>query len=190
MRVITGKAKGRRLKAPKGMNTRPTSDRIKEALFNIIGDSLIDRKILDLYAGTGAIGIEALSRGSDSAVFVEKSPHVVKIIRANLELTGLAEKAEIICQDVNYAVGVLASQGRTFDIIFLDPPYLRSLLQKSIEALVQQDIISPGGLLIAESSNLDTLSEQYGSLRAFRKERYGDTILSFYQEIGQLNGRG
>lgn len=182
MRVITGQAKGRRLKAPKGMNTRPTSDRTKESLFNIIGDRLVDKTVLDLYAGTGAIGIEALSRGADSVVFVEKDPRVVKIIRENLALTGFANQAEIICQDVDYAVGVLAFKNRTFDIVFLDPPYLKNLLQKSIETLVNHDIINPGGLVITESSKLDILSDQYGKVQLLRQERYGDTILSFYQE--------
>lgn len=182
MRVITGQAKGRKLKAPKGMNTRPTSDRTKESLFNIIGDRLLDKTILDLYAGTGAIGIEALSRGADSAVFVEKDPRVVKIIRENLALTGLTGQAEIICQDVDLAVSVLASQNRTFDMIFLDPPYLRNMLQNSIEKLDQYGIITPGGLVIAESSKLDLLLDRYGSLLLLRRQRYGDTILSFYQE--------
>lgn len=186
MRVITGQAKGRRLKAPKGMNTRPTSDRTKESLFNIIGDRLLDKAVLDLYAGTGAIGIEALSRGADSAVFVEKDQRVVKIIRANLDLTGLADQAEIISQDVDSTVARLASQQRTFDIIFLDPPYLRNLLQKSIETLVHYQIIRPGGLVVAESSKLDTLSDKYGNLRLIRQERYGDTVLSFYQELGAI----
>lgn len=182
MRVITGQAKGRKLKAPKGMNTRPTSDRTKESLFNIIGDRVIDAKILDLYAGTGALGIEALSRGADSAVLVEKDPRVVKSIRENLELTGLAGQAEVICRDADEAVGYFAARTKNFDLIFLDPPYLRDLLQKTLETLSRNKIVAPGGWVITESSKLDSLPDNYGNLKKIRQERYGDTILSFYQE--------
>lgn len=182
MRVITGQAKGRRLKAPRGMNTRPTSDRTKESLFNIIGDKVTNAGILDLYAGTGAIGIEALSRGAGRAVFVEKDPRVVRIIRENLELTGLAGQAQVICRDADDAVGYFAAQAKNFDIIFLDPPYMRNMLQKTLETLAKYKIVAPGGWVITESSKLDLLPDMSGNLKKIRQERYGDTILSFYQE--------
>lgn len=182
MRVITGTAKGRRLKTPKGLTTRPTSDRVKESLFNIIGPQIAQAKFLDLYAGTGAIGIEAISRGADKSVFVEKKPQSARLIRQNLELTGLQEKAEILCLEANKAVRDLANTGRRFDIIFLDPPYLQDLVNKSLIEIEQYKALASGGLIISESSRLDVLLLQVGQLKLFRQERYGDTVLSFYQE--------
>ena len=183
MRVITGQAKGRRLKAPKGMNTRPTSDRTKESLFNIIGDKVTKADILDLYAGTGALGIEALSRGADRAVFVEKDPSVVRIIMENLELTGFSGQAEVICRGADDAVGYFAAHAKNFDIIFLDPPYMRNMLQKTLETLAKYEIVAPGGWVITESSKLDLLPDKFGKLNKIRQEKYGDTVLSFYQEM-------
>lgn len=181
LRVITGTAKGRRLKAPKGLNTRPTSDRTKESLFNIIGDRVADTLFLDLFAGTGAIGIEALSRGAARAVFVEKSLRAIKIIRENLELTGLAGQAEVMCRDVDSALSLLAGGELRFGIVFLDPPYLKNLVHKTLFSLNQIDIIAPGGMVITESSKLDSLPKKEGRLELSRQEKYGDTIISFYQ---------
>ena len=183
MRVITGTAKGRKLKAPKGKETRPTSDRTKESLFNIIGPRVINAKFLDLYAGTGAIGIEALSRGADLSVFVEKNPQAVKNIKSNLELTGLADRAEVISQEAEKAVDMLAAWERTFDIIFVDPPYLKGLVNESLLKINKSRLLASGGVVITESSKLDVLPVQAGLLKMVRHEKYGDTILSFYQEM-------
>ena len=182
MRVITGSAKGRRLMAPRGMETRPTSDRIKEALFNIIGSRIIDINFLDLYAGTGAIGIEAISRGAKKAVFIEKSPQAVKIIRENLKLTGLPDQAEIMAYDADRALEILKSEGFTFDIVFIDPPYRKELVKTSLEKLEYCKLIGPGGLVIAESSKIDVLPDEVDHLKRFRQEKYGDTVLTFYQD--------
>ncbi|MHB9096120.1 MAG: 16S rRNA (guanine(966)-N(2))-methyltransferase RsmD [Eubacteriales bacterium] len=184
LRVITGRARGRKLKAPKGMETRPTSDRIKESLFNIIGDRIIDAIFLDLYAGTGAIGIEAISRGAGKSVFVESNLRTIKIIKENLELTGLAEQAEVLCRDVSSAIRMLSKGERKFSIIFLDPPYLKDLVQQTLLKLDENHIIAPGGVIITESSKLDVLPEHVGQLARFRQERYSDTVLSFYRETG------
>lgn len=181
MRVITGTAKGRRLKAPKGMETRPTSDRIKEALFNIIGTKVINVNFLDLFAGTGAIGIEALSRGAERAVLVEKNPKTTKIIRENLEITGLSDGAVVMVQEADKALDTLAIKGEQFGIIFIDPPYLKGLEKQSLEKIDRTNLLVPGGLIITESSKLDNMPEAVGRVKLFRQERYGDTVLSFYQ---------
>lgn len=181
MRVITGTAKGRRLKAPKGLETRPTSDRIKEALFNIIGTKVINVNFLDLFAGTGAIGIEALSRGADKAVFVEKNPKAVKIIRENLEITGLSERALVMVQEADKAVDTLSVKGERFGMIFIDPPYLKGFEKESLKRIDSKNLLNPGGLIITESSKLDNMPEEVGRIKLFRQERYGDTVLSFYQ---------
>lgn len=183
MRVITGIAKGRRLKAPKGMDTRPTADRAKEALFNIIGTRVIDANFLDLFAGTGAIGIEALSRGAGRTVFVERSPKAVKVISENLELTRLIDNTEILVLESDKAIDKLASRGEKFDIIFVDPPYRKGLERASLEKISQSTLLSTGGLVITESSKLDIPPEQVGRFLLKRQGKYGDTVLSFYQDI-------
>ncbi len=182
MRVITGIAKGRKLKAARGREVRPTSDRTKEALFNILGPRIMKAKFLDLYAGTGAIGIEAISRGAEKTVFIERNLRAVKIIRHNLESTGLQERAEVYCQEVGQAIELLSARDERFDLIYLDPPYLQNLVNRSLFQLNNSGLLASGGLIIAESSKLDELPEQAGQLKMFRQERYGDTVLSFYQE--------
>ncbi len=190
MRVITGTAKGRRLKSLKGMETRPTMDRTKESLFNIISERIPGCRFLDLYAGTGAIGIEAVSRGADKAVFIEKNPRAVKIIRDNLELTGLSGRAEIFCTDADNAVLMLTRKKELFDIIYLDPPYGRELIRKSIDLICRNMILRSGGLIITESGKLDLLPERISCFRMFRQQKYGDTMLSFFRmESGELSDR-
>lgn len=181
MRVITGTAKGRKLKAPKGMETRPTTDRTKESLFNIIGLKAQDAYILDLFAGTGAIGIEALSRGAEKAVFVEHNSQAVKIINDNLTLTRLAEKAEILTMDSFRALERLAAANRPFDIIFIDPPYLKDLEKKALKIIDHHKLLTSEGVVITESSKRDQMPEKIETLQLVRQEKYGDSILSFYQ---------
>lgn len=181
MRVITGTAKGNRLKSLKGMETRPTLDRVKESLFNIIGSRVIDTEFLDLFAGTGAIGIEAISRGAKHALFVETNPRAVKIIRENLEITGLADQGEIMAADVEMALKAVANADRKFDMIFMDPPYLKKLGQKTLTSLMQFGVLTKNGLVIVESSKMDELPLQEGPLKMVRQEKYGDTTLTFYQ---------
>lgn len=183
MRVITGIAKGRKLKAPKGMETRPTSDRTKESLFNIIGNKILNVKFLDLYAGTGAVGIEAISRGAEKSVLVEKNPKAVKIIRENLELTGLNNMAEILALEANEAIEKLTVQGIKFEIIFMDPPWLKDLEKACLKKIAEKTLLAQGGLIITESSKLDVLPKEVGRFKMYRQDKYGDTILSFYQEF-------
>lgn len=181
MRVITGTAKGRRLKSLKGMETRPTMDRTKESLFNIINEWIPGCRFLDLYAGTGAIGIEAISRGAERAVFIEKNPRAVKIISDNLELTSLSGSAEVFCTDADNAVAVLAKRNQQFDIIYMDPPYGRGLVQKSMDRVCRNMILKSEGVIITESSKADLLPEMISCFRMFRQQKYGDTMLSFYR---------
>ncbi|PKM82591.1 MAG: 16S rRNA (guanine(966)-N(2))-methyltransferase RsmD [Firmicutes bacterium HGW-Firmicutes-14] len=182
MRVITGIAKGRRLRSLKGMETRPTLDRIKESLFNIIGSLLPGTNFLDLFAGTGAIGIEAISRGANKAVFVEKNHRAVRVIKENLELTGLADRAEIYCSDVDRALETIAEGKQKFDIIFLDPPYKKDRAAAALKKLNEIKVSTQGGLVIVESGRTDVLPREEGIFRLIRQEKYGDTVLSFYRE--------
>lgn len=149
MRVITGSARGRRLKELEGYDTRPTTGRVKEGLFNILQFDLEGRRVLDLFAGTGQLGIEALSRGAAAAVFVEQRRDAAALIKENLRLTGLADRGRVVSGE---AMAFLASCRERFDIILLDPPYAAGLLKIAINAISQFDILSNHGIIVCESS--------------------------------------
>lgn len=178
MRVISGIAKGRNLKAPRGLKTRPTTDRVKEALFNILGQTMQGSSFLDLFAGTGAIGIEALSRGAESLVLVEKGPQALRVIKENLELTGLGNNAKVINKDVYIAMETLQSE--QYDYIFMDPPYLKEHEGKVLCIIDRLSLLKDNGIVVIERSKLDTLPLQVGRIKLYREEKYGDTVLSFY----------
>ena len=168
MRVITGSARGRRLKELEGYDTRPTTDRVKEGLFNILQFDIEGRKVLDLFAGTGQLGIEALSRGAASAVFVEQRRDAAALIRENLRLTGLEANARVVSGE---AMAFLASCRERFDIILLDPPYASDLLKNSIDAISQFDILSNHGIMICESTaewDVPPLAAPYFLRRSYR----------------------
>jgi len=158
MRVITGSARGRKLNEPKNMDIRPTTDKVKESIFNIVQFDIEGRRVLDLFAGTGQLGIEALSRGAKSASFVDESNEAIRIIRTNLEhcqLTG-----EVVRED---ALAFLGRCGK-YDLIFLDPPYKSGLMEAVLRKIIQFDILSEGGIIICETNNetvLPSLSEPY-----------------------------
>ena len=156
MRVITGTARGRRLKELEGKETRPTTDRVKEGLFNIIQFDIEGRRVLDLFAGTGQLGIEALSRGAESAVFVDCRKEAARLAEDNLRLTGLRDKARVVCGD---ALSFLASAREKYDLIFLDPPYGTGLLEKALSDIVRFDILRQHGIIICESTMEQVLPE-------------------------------
>lgn len=181
MRVITGSARGRRLKELEGMETRPTTDRVKEGLFSVIQFDIEGRKILDLFAGTGQLGIECLSRGAASAVFVDRRSDAVKLIRENLKTTDLTDRARVVPGD---SMEYLRSLREKFDIIFLDPPYAASLLEDAIAQIARFDILSPHGIIVAEhpvEKALPTLEKPY---RLHRTYRYGKIALTLYRRDG------
>ncbi len=181
LRVISGTARGHKLKTLKGSNTRPTSDRVKESLFNIISGYIIDADVLDLFAGTGNLGIEALSRGAGSAVFVDKSRECCEIIKDNLAHTKLSDKAAVIPGDIKAEIEKLYKEGKKFDIIFLDPPYNKNFVTETLYYLAKNDIIKFNGILVGERDYIDEVPEEVGIFRLIRNERYGDTVLSFYK---------
>ncbi|MCI2056501.1 MAG: 16S rRNA (guanine(966)-N(2))-methyltransferase RsmD [Oscillibacter sp.] len=176
MRVITGTARGRRLKELEGMETRPTTSRVKEGLFNILQFELEGRKVLDLFAGTGQLGIEALSRGASYAVFVDRRPDAVKIIKENLTATQLIDHARVVSGDsMEYLTGLREK----FDIIFLDPPYAAGLLEPALAHISKFDILSPHGIIVAESPadrTLPALAEPYAIDRTYRYGKIGLTV--------------
>ena len=181
MRVISGIAKGRKIRAQKGMELRPTSDKVKGSLFNIIRDRVVGGRFLDLFSGTGNIGIEALSRGAAQVTFVEKEHRLLKIIRENLSLLGLESGFEIISSCAAEYIKRGAREGRKYDIIFIDPPYKSDILEKEIFPLLEEEeILATRGLVIVEHYFKKKLPVSTGRLIHGDDYRYGDTMLSIY----------
>lgn len=184
MRVIAGSAKGRRLYAPKGKAIRPTSDRVKEAIFNIIGPEVNNKQVLDLFAGTGSLGIESISRGAKGAYFVDSEPSAIELTNKNLEVTGLQDKAVVIKADVDKALKRLAKGGLEFDLIFLDPPYRISVsFLDAILLMLASSLLSDDGLLVLEHSTKTTARSVEG-LEIDSTRVYGDTAVTFYRKKG------
>lgn len=178
MRIIAGAFRGRRLNTPKGIKIRPTIDRVREAIFNIIRDEIPDAQVLDLFAGTGAMGLEALSRGAARAVFVDQSAGAIRLIRENIELCTARDRSLIIQDTVPSAVRRLAIKGDVFDLIFLDPPYGKGLVEKTLEVL---DVVAaPGAMVIAECYFKDELPAELKDWLRRSERRYGDTMISIY----------
>ena len=182
MRIITGSARGTRLKAPAGDETRPTADRTREALFSMLGARVYDARVLDLFAGTGALAFEALSRGATHAVLVDAATHA--ILAENAQRTKLTERAEIRRGDVYGQVVALAREGRTFDLIFADPPYARGDNARVLAALDAGALLAADGLFVLEQGAGEQIVERSGSLSLMRERRYGAARICFYtQEV-------
>jgi len=180
LRVITGIYRGRKLESIEGMDVRPTSDKVKESLFNILGVDVIDSDFLDLFGGTGSIGIEALSRGARHVVFIDNSIKSIKVLRRNLENLRIKEQAEVYNADYQTAINKLYGNRRKFDIIFIDPPYRRGIAQDALNQINLQPILSENGIIIVEHDDRDDMPENVGVLVKYRDKRYGNTRLSFY----------
>ena len=177
MRVITGTARGRRLKELEGMETRPTTDRVKEGIFNIIQFDIEGRRVLDLFAGTGQLGIEALSRGAASAVFVDQRRDAAALTRDNLKLTELSDRGQVICGD---AMAYLSGAKAKFDLIFLDPPYAAKLWDSTLNAISRFDILSDHGIIICESPLDQEMPEMAPPYYLHRTYRYGKIKVTTY----------
>ena len=181
MRVITGKARGVALKTPDGMVTRPTADRVKEALFSIIQFDLPGAKVLDLFGGTGQLGIEALSRDAASAVFVDELDQACKLIKENLRRTKLEENARVVRSDY---LSFLNSCREKFDIIFLDPPYAEIFLENSLKRITEIDILQSGGIIVCERPLGKELSLDFDGYSRSKDYKYGKTLLTLYRKDG------
>ena len=182
MRVIAGTYRSRTLRSLKGLALRPTSDRLRETLFNILGPSVEGTTFVDLYAGTGAVGIEALSRGARAAIFVEKHKPAASLIRRNLDSLEIKAGVEILGMDVLCGLERLEERKVHSQFVFLDPPYAETLeYEKVLEFLGDSLLLAPGGRVIAEHSNKRILPEQAGGLELVRQVEQGDATLSFYK---------
>lgn len=180
MRVIAGKYKGRQLKCPKGLAIRPAPDRLKEALFNILQHQMDGAVVLDVCAGTGAMGIEALSRGAHRVMFVDSWPPAVEVLRENLRHCGVDSNYHILRRDALVALKHLTSEGARFDLVFFDPPYASELYESVMAVLGEGSLLHPDGLVIVMHHSKKTLAEEYGDTHRVRTVKQGENVLSFY----------
>lgn len=179
MRVISGKCRGTHLLAPEGMETRPTTDRIKETLFNMIAFDLPECEFLDLFSGSGGIGIESLSRGAKRAVFVDQGKKPLTCIKANLEKTRLNQDAEVMGMNVLDAVKTLGRRKEKFDIIFMDPPYALEGIDEIIATIANQELLHENGYIILERSSANSIVKLPDNLVLWKEKKYKTTTLSF-----------
>ncbi|HEX9190480.1 MAG TPA: 16S rRNA (guanine(966)-N(2))-methyltransferase RsmD [Candidatus Deferrimicrobiaceae bacterium] len=183
MRIVAGRWGGRPLRAPRGLSVRPTTDRVREAVFGILGDRVDGASVLDLFAGTGAMALEALSRGASDAVLVESSPEALPALRGNVEALGASEA---VCLPLDYrkAIRRLSSKGRRFSLVFLDPPYGRGLVGRSAAEIHRAGILSPGAVVVAERAARDPEESVPEGWEERTDRRYGDTRITLYDIPG------
>lgn len=180
MRIITGIAKGIKLKSPHGLETRPTADRVKESIFNIMGNILLDADVLDIFAGTGNLGLEALSRGARNAVFIDKSTSSIEVIKENALHTKLIKKTDIYKNDVFKGLIKLQQLQRTFNLIFCDPPYNKGLVNLVLAEIDNSNLLRPDGIIIIEYSQHEEIKQEWKNLKMRRMEKYGETLVGFW----------
>jgi len=181
MRIIAGEMRGRQLTTVAGMQTRPTSDKVKGAIFNVLGDKVLGARVLDLFAGTGNLAIEALSRGSREAVLVEKSLDAYQIIRKNLEQIGVDHQAKLLLMDAFLYLN--RNSHEVFDLIFLDPPYRQELVPKAILALSEHSYLTPTGVIIVETAKDEKFNMDIYPFEIRKTGKYGDTLVWYLQRI-------
>ena len=182
MRITAGEHRGRRLRSPNGSGTRPTSDLLRQAIFNVLGPRVADARVLDLFAGTGALGVEALSRGAAEATFVEHDRSVLATLHANLADLGLSARARIVAREALAALAALARAGERFDCVFLDPPYAGDLARRCVETLAPGEILSENAVLLVQAFHKTDLPERTGALSRVWHRRYGETRLTLYRK--------
>ena len=180
MRVVAGRAKGIALKTPSGMLTRPTADRVKEAMFSIIQFDLPGASVLDLFGGTGQLGIEAVSRGANSATFVDNREDACRLIRENLKRTGTEKESRVVRMDY---MDFLKRNREKYDIVLLDPPYAEEYLENSLKMITEIDILQSGGIIIAERPLGKDLSLDFEGFERSRDYKYGTTLLAVYRKL-------
>jgi 16S rRNA (guanine(966)-N(2))-methyltransferase RsmD len=183
MRVSGGEVRGIPIRAPRGRRTRPTSDKVREAVFSVLGESVVEARVLDLFAGSGALAIEALSRGAANAVLVENDPAATKAVRHNLEKTGLGEKTSILATDFRSALAKLGREDERFDIVFLDPPYHQADILDTIAVTLRNySVTTDDSIIVLEHFGKTTPPESIANIPLYRTRSYGQTSISFYQK--------
>lgn len=183
MRIIAGDAKGRRIITPTGRNIRPTADRVKESLFNILGEKVPDSLVLDLFAGTGNLGLESLSRGAKLSIFIDFNKESIRIINENIKLLKYEGASEVYHNDAYGALNILAKRKMKFDIIFVDPPYHKDIVPAVIHKISELDLIDTAGIIAVEHDVNDRLPDSISNMTSCKSSTYGDTMLTFYRMI-------
>lgn len=178
MRIIAGKLRGLKLSAPHGYDVRPTADRVKESVFAILGERLVEAKVLDLFCGSGNLTIESYSRGAKQLVCVDSDPVSLKATSANMEKARILEQVKIYRKDALKSITLFFRQGELFDIIFCDPPYNRGFVQKVLEQIKKYNVLVKGGIIVIEYSQHENFSLPEG-FTTLRSESYGETVVAF-----------
>lgn len=181
MRIVAGSARGRPLAGPKGKGIRPTADRVRETLFNVLGQFLDGETVLDLYAGTGALALEALSRGASRALLVDHDREAVQLCRKNAEATGFSAQVEIWHRPVGAAVQQLGKKGQAFQLIFADPPYAARVVEELLEGIDQNRLLADGGLIVIEHDKRESAPQVHGPFARVDERRFGDTQITLYR---------
>ncbi|MGL5715235.1 MAG: 16S rRNA (guanine(966)-N(2))-methyltransferase RsmD [Paraclostridium sp.] len=180
MRIISGKVRGLKLNTPKNDDVRPTTDRVKESLFNIINGYMIDSNVLDLFAGTGSLGIECLSRGANKCVFVDVNKSSIDLVRSNIKKARMESESDVINLDCKSAIDRLKTRNEKFDLIFMDPPYYENLFVNTLEKISDSNILDTDGLIVVEHDTVQDIPDSVGILVKQKSKKYGNTTLSFY----------
>lgn len=186
MRIIAGKARGLKLITPRDLQIRPTSDRVKESVFNIIQNNIYDSIIIDLFAGTGNLGIEALSRNAKKVYFIDGSKDSIDIIKENLAKTNFISQAEVISTDVVAGIYRLAEKDVQADIIFMDPPYNKGLALVALEHIASKNLLNSSGIIVVEHDKIENMPEEMDIIIRFRRKDYGNTSVSFYKQKEEI----
>ncbi|WP_430612407.1 16S rRNA (guanine(966)-N(2))-methyltransferase RsmD [Enterococcus sp. DIV0876] len=184
MRIVAGEFGGRRLKSLQGDNTRPTTDKVKGAIFNMLGQYLHGGKVLDLFSGSGGLAIEAVSRGADHAVCVDRSFPAVKIIHENIAVTKQPEKFTVLKMDAKQAIAKFADEAQQFDYLFLDPPYAKQQIVDQLTEMLSFNLLSSGAKVICETDKSILLPERIGSLERIKQQTYGISQVTIYRNEG------
>ncbi len=181
MRVISGKARGLKLNTPKNDDVRPTTDRVKESLFNMINSYIMDSEILDLFAGTGSLGIECLSRGANQCIFVDNSKESINIVKSNIKKARVENESIVLNLDFKSAINSLSSKNKQFDVIFMDPPYYKNMFSDALSAVDNNNLLKEDGIIVVEHDTVDKFPDNMGRLYKSREKKYGNTTLTFYK---------
>lgn len=179
VRVISGSARGLKLNTPGDDRVRPTTDRVKESMFNIVQDWVYDSQVLDLFAGSGALGIEALSRGASQAVFCDNSLDSIKIIKSNIEKARVVDRSQIVSGDYKRCLRDMEAKNQSFDMIFVDPPYYEGLFEEVLDTIRSCKILKKDGIVIVEHDAKKPIGQVEG-LEVYKEKKYGITMLTFY----------
>ena len=179
LRIISGRFKGKKLHSVRGLTIRPTADRLRESIFNILSHGVLNAVVLDLFAGTGALGMEALSRGAESAVFVDNNPKALSVIQRNITSCSFGRQARIIKWDIKNNLNCLKSAGAAFDLVFMDPPYHRDMVKPALLNLEQSGSLKKGACIVVEHSPLEPIPDHVFMFEITDRRKYGKTLVSF-----------